>query len=88
MIVQVKSGHVKTAARCVIWWAPLTARRRRWALFITLGAPTADMQTAAVTAGFYHSPGWERDYPRIQILTISDLLSGAEVKMPRTATTF
>ena len=32
--------------------------------------PTAPMETAAVTAGYYHSPGWNQDYRRIQILTI------------------
>ena len=46
------------------------------------------MQTDATAAGFYHSPGWERDYPRLQILTIADLLTGAEVKMPPAAITF
>jgi hypothetical protein len=31
---------------------------------------------AVFTAGFYHSPGWNKDYPKIQILTITDLLDG------------
>ena len=30
----------------------------------------------------YHSPGWNKDYPRIQILTIEELLHNAEMKMP------
>ncbi len=42
----------------------------------------------AVTAGFYHSPGWGQDYPRLQILTIDELLHGAEVKMPPAHGTF
>jgi hypothetical protein len=33
----------------------------------------------------YRSPGWGRDYPRLQILTIEDLLSErAELRMPPT----
>jgi site-specific DNA-methyltransferase (adenine-specific) len=40
------------------------------------------MEKEAVSAGFYHSPGWGRDYPRIQILTVEALLHGAGVKMP------
>ena len=32
------------------------------------------MTTEAVSAWFYHSPGWNKDYPRIQILTIEELL--------------
>ena len=38
--------------------------------------------------GFYHSPGWNRDYPRIQILPIKKLLHGVEVKMPPQFGTF
>jgi hypothetical protein len=32
-------------------------------------------------AGFYHSPGWQQQYPRLQILTIEQLLRGAKVDM-------
>jgi site-specific DNA-methyltransferase (adenine-specific) len=46
------------------------------------------MVIEAATAGFYHSPGWNQDYPRLQILTVAELLSGAVVKMPSLATTF
>ena len=42
-----------------------------------------------VSAGYYHSEGWGQDYPRIQILTIDDLLHGrAQVKMPPQFGTF
>ena len=47
---------------------------------------TLDREGAAL--GVYHSPGWERDYPRLQIITIADLLNGAEVKMPPGTLTF
>ena len=50
--------------------------------------PTSHMRQEAVSAGFYHSPGWGRDYPRIQILTIEELLHGAEVRMPPQHGTF
>ncbi len=36
----------------------------------------------------YHSPGWGRDFPKVQILTIAGLLHGAEVKMPPAFGTF
>lgn len=36
----------------------------------------------ALEAGYYHSPGWGTDYPKIQILTIEEQLHGAEIKMP------
>ena len=36
-------------------------------LFITLEEPTGPMRTEAVSAGFYHSDIWQRDYPKIQL---------------------
>jgi hypothetical protein len=42
----------------------------------------------AASAGFYHSPGWDKDYPEIQILTVEELLDGARVDMPPTGMTF
>ncbi len=57
-------------------------------VFITLEESSRDMRTEAVSAGFYTSPGWGQDYPRIQILTVEELLHGAEVKMPPQYGTF
>jgi hypothetical protein len=42
------------------------------------------MLREAAVAGVYHSPLYNRDYPRVQILTIAELLAGAEIKMPPT----
>jgi len=87
VLVQVKSGHVRSGD---IRDLRGTVERENAALgvFITLEPPTRDMNTEAVSAGFYHSAGWNRDYPKIQILTIEDLLHGAEVKMPPQFGTF
>jgi site-specific DNA-methyltransferase (adenine-specific) len=38
----------------------------------------------ASTAGFYHSDGCNKDFPKLQILTIEELLNGKEVEMPPT----
>ncbi len=57
-------------------------------VFITLEEPSRPMLTEAASAGYYRSPGWGRDYPRIQILTIAEFLHGAEVKMPPAHGTF
>jgi site-specific DNA-methyltransferase (adenine-specific) len=57
-------------------------------VFITLEEPTKPMKEEAVSAGYYHSRGWGKDYPRIQILTIEELLHGATVKMPPQHGTF
>ena len=85
-LVQVKSGHVQSGdIRDLIGTLGDTAAM---GIFITLDPPTRDMLTAAVSAGFYHSPGWGRDFPRIQILTIADLLAGKTVEMPPERGTF
>ena len=41
------------------------------------------MKTEAASAGFYESP-WGTKHPRLQILTVEDLLAGATVNMPPT----
>ena len=38
----------------------------------------------ATSAGFCHSEIWDKDYPRVQILSVEELLGGAEVKLPPT----
>ena len=55
-------------------------------LFVTLNEPTRPMLREAASAGFYtpeHYP--DHQYPRLQILTVADLLSGAEAQYPRVA---
>ncbi len=46
------------------------------------------MLAEAAAAGRYQPPVAQRDYPRVQILTVADLLEGAEVKLPPAAVTF
>jgi site-specific DNA-methyltransferase (adenine-specific) len=87
VLIQVKSGHVNSShIRDLVG----TVQREQAAIgvYITLDDATRDMTTEALKAGFYHSPGWNRDYPRIQILTIEELLHNAEVKMPPQFGTF
>ncbi len=87
VLVQVKSGHVNSSQ---IRDLKGTLQREQAAIgvFITLEPPSKDMTTEAVSAGFYHSPGWNQNYQRIQIFTIEELLHGAEVKMPPQFGTF
>ncbi|MCX7045841.1 MAG: DNA methyltransferase [Candidatus Sumerlaeota bacterium] len=49
---------------------------------------TPAMRAAAATAGQYHSPGFHKDYPRLQILTVQELLTSAQVQMPPSNVTF
>ncbi|MFN8450194.1 MAG: DNA methyltransferase [Anaerolineae bacterium] len=86
-LVQVKSGHVNSG---LIRDLVGTVEREQAAIgvFITLEAPSRDMRTEAVSAGYYTSPGWNQRYPRIQILTVEELLHGARIEMPQAYGTF
>lgn len=50
-------------------------------LFVTLAEPTKPMMVQAASAGFYQSPHMG-DFPKIQILTIAELLSGKKPLYP------
>jgi len=87
VIVQVKSGHVSSRdIRDMVG----TVEREKAAIgvFITLNESTKDMKKEAVSAGYYFSEGWQQNYPKIQILTIEELLNGAKVNMPPINITF
>jgi len=87
LIVQVKSGKVKSGdIRDLV--GTIDRERASIGVFLTLENPTKDMRAEAASAGFYHSPNWHKDYPRIQILTVEELLSEVEVRMPPTANTY
>ncbi len=87
VLVQVKSGHVQARdIRDLL--GTLGNEGGEIGVFVTLEKATREMERAAVIAGMYHSPGWGQDYPKVQILTIEDLLHGAEIKMPPPHGTF
>ncbi|MBN2301007.1 MAG: restriction endonuclease [Lentisphaerae bacterium] len=87
LIVQVKSGKVKSGdIRDLV--GTIERENAPIGVFITLESPSKDMKKEAASAGFYHSPNWNKDYPRIQILTVEELLAGATVQMPPTANTY
>jgi site-specific DNA-methyltransferase (adenine-specific) len=84
-VVQVKSGHVSVKD---IKELETVASKDAFGIFITLTPPTRPMREEAVAAGYYHSMLWNKDYPRIQILTIEELLQGRKVEMPPTSIAF
>lgn len=46
------------------------------AMLVTLEPSTKPIRQEAVEAAMYESPGWNREFPRVQILTIEELLDG------------
>jgi len=87
VIVQVKSGGV--GAKDIRELRDrLQAKRAALGLFITLEAPTSEMTKEARTTDPYVSPIWNQQYPKIQILTIEDLLNGVKPSLPPTLNLF
>lgn len=76
-IVQVKSGKVGSAL-IRDFKGTMEREKAELGVFITLESSTREMRLEANTAGFYHSEIMNRDYPRIQILTIEELLQNPE----------
>lgn len=73
VLVSVKSGHVNSG---MIRDLKGTLDREKGAigLFVTLEEPSREMRLEADTAGLYHSRLWNRDYPKLQLLSIRELL--------------
>ena len=81
IILSVKSGHVSVShvrdLRGVI-----DREKAEIGVLISLEEPTKAMLTETASAGFYKSP-WG-NHPRLQVLTISELLSGKKINYPPT----
>ena len=86
-IVQVKSGKVSSHD---VRDLKGTVEREQAALglFITLEEPTREMRTEAVSAGFYRSDIWQRDYPKLQLRTIAELLANNPFEVPQHASMY
>jgi len=79
--ISVKAGHV-TANHVRDLRGVVERDKAAIGILISMEDPTKPMQTEAVTAGFYESKTWGRQYPKVQLLTIADLLSGKKIEMP------
>ncbi len=85
IIVQVKSGHVRRDMIATLK-GDMAREKAEIGLFITLNRPTRPMTQEAASAGIYTPERFpDHRYPRLQILTIEDLLSGAQADYPRFA---
>jgi DNA modification methylase len=87
ILVQVKSGKVSSRdIRDLV--GTVQREEAQMGIFLTLEEPSRDMVTEAVSAGFYDSPGWGQKYPKMQIVTVAQLLRGEGIKAPPTYGTF
>ena len=87
VVVQVKSGHVQSSIirdLCHV----VDREKAAMGFLITLEVPTRPMVTEALSEGYYHSSGWNRDYAKVQMRTVEQLLGEQSFDMPPTNITF
>ena len=85
IVVQVKSGGVQRSQIATLK-SDMEREKADLALFVTLKPPTRPMEQEALEAGFYAPEAFpDHRFPRVQILTIQDLLSGTQPQYPRYA---
>jgi hypothetical protein len=78
IIVQVKGGGVNRGDVATLL-GDVENQKAAGGVLITLEKPSKQMRTEAADAGRYTSKLWhDKDYPRIQILTVEGLLNGTE----------
>ena len=80
--MSVKSGkpsllHVKELI------ATLETEKGAIGVLIELDEPTSEMRRAALEAGEYESELWGGRFPKLQILTVAELLDGKKPNVPK-----
>jgi len=80
VIFSVKAGHVDVSHLRDLRGV-LDRELAEMGVLLCLQAPTKAMRTEAASAGFYSSKHWGK-YPRLQILTIEEILTGKGIDYP------
>ena len=81
VVIQVKGGRVSSPqVRDLV--GVVEREKAAMGLFISLESPTRDMRQEAAAAGFYHSDLWQRDFAKIQLRTVGEMLSGQGFDLP------
>jgi site-specific DNA-methyltransferase (adenine-specific) len=81
VVVQVKGGRV-SSPQIRDLKGVVEREKAALGLFISLEEPTREMQTEAASGGFFHSDIWGRDFPKIQLRTVRELLEGVSFDLP------
>jgi DNA modification methylase len=81
IIFSVKAGGV-TVAHVRDLRGVLDREKAQIGVLIAMEEPTKAMRTEAAGAGFYESPTWKKRYPRLQLVTVADLLAGKGIAQP------
>jgi len=81
IILQVKAGSISPSQVRDLRGA-MEREEAEIGVLLTLSEPSPAMRSEAASAGFYTSPWRKKPYPRLQVLTIAQLLSGKRIDFP------
>jgi hypothetical protein len=81
VIFSVKAGHL-TVAHVRDLRGVIEREGAEIGCLISLEEPTQPMKAEAADAGFYQPPLGKRTYPRLQLLTVKELLEGRTLQLP------
>ena len=81
IVVQVKGGHV-SSPQVRDLKGVVEREQAAMGLFISLDEPTAPMRSEAASGGLFQSDVWQRDFPKIQLRTIGEMLAGSGFDLP------
>ena len=81
VVIQVKGGRM-SSPQIRDLKGVVEREKAALGLFISLDEPTRDMRAEEASGGFYQSDVWQRDFPKIQLRTITDLLAGRNFDLP------
>lgn len=84
IILSVKGGHL-AATHVRDLRGVIEREKAEIGVLISMEPPTKPMLKEAAEAGFYQVPGLRDKYPRLQILSIAELLAGKRIDYPRFA---
>lgn len=81
VIISVKAGHTN-AAHVRDLRGVIDRENAEIGVLISMQDPTGPMRSEAASAGFYNSPGWNTTHPRLQVITVKELLDSKRIDMP------
>ena len=82
VIVSVKGGRSVNPGMVRDLAGTVEHSKGQMGVLIMMDDPTAGMADAANNSGMYRHEFTGREYPRVQIITVGDLLAGRRVNMP------
>ncbi|MBN2209203.1 MAG: restriction endonuclease [Candidatus Coatesbacteria bacterium] len=81
IVLSVKADHV-SASHTRDLRGVVERERAAIGVLITMQPPTQPMRTEAAGAEPYYSPGWDKRYPGIQILSVEEIMAGKRIDYP------